>query len=165
MSPAAENGWELSVTRLIKAPRAHVWQVMTQRISEYWCPKPWTTEFQVLEWFAGGRKSGIMRGPNPGDEAVMEGIFLEVTPLHRFVFTNAVHKASGDWMPAAPFMIGGFEIADEGNETCYTGWSRHWDHETCKRHEEMGFYDGWGTVAGQLAALCVGGDVCAGGDA
>ncbi len=154
MVAAAENGWELSVTRHIDALPAKVWQVMTERITEYWCPKPWTTEFTVLEWRSGGRKSGIMRGPNPGEESPMEGIFLEVTPLYRFVFTNVVSKASGDWMPDAPFMIGGFEIAAHNGGTHYTGWSRHWDAETCKRHEEMGFYDGWNAVADQLAALC-----------
>jgi uncharacterized protein YndB with AHSA1/START domain len=154
MTATAENGWQLSVTRHIPAPPAKVWQIMTEHITEYWCPKPWTSEFTHLEWRAGGRKSGMMRGPNPGEEVPMEGIFLEVTPQHRFVFTNAVNVADGNWMPDAPFMIGGFEIAAENGGTRYTAWSRHWDEDTCKKHAEMGFYDGWNAVADQLATIC-----------
>jgi uncharacterized protein YndB with AHSA1/START domain len=154
MTATQENGWQLSITRHIAASPEKVWDIMTNRITEWWCPKPWITTFDILEWHTGGRKSGMMRGPNPGEESPMEGIFLEVTPQHRFVFTNVVNKASGDWMPDAPFMIGGFEIAPDGDGTRYFAWSRHWDEATAKKHEEMGFADGWGACADQLAALC-----------
>jgi uncharacterized protein YndB with AHSA1/START domain len=30
---------------------------------------------------------------------------------------------------------------------------RHWNEETLKQHERMGFHEGWGIVAGQLAEL------------
>ncbi len=36
---------ELSVTRLIDAPVATVWKIATERLEEWWCPKPWTVEF------------------------------------------------------------------------------------------------------------------------
>ena len=29
----------------------------------------------------------------------------------------------------------------------------HWDEATAKRHEEMGFIEGWGACADQLVAL------------
>jgi hypothetical protein len=29
----------------------------------------------------------------------------------------------------------------------------HIDAETCKQHEDMGFYNGWGTVLDQLVSL------------
>lgn len=41
--------YELSVERHIDAPPVEVWQVMTERITEWWCPKPWTTTINMLE--------------------------------------------------------------------------------------------------------------------
>lgn len=35
---------ELSVTRLIDAPVETVWNAATERLAEWWCPKPWTVE-------------------------------------------------------------------------------------------------------------------------
>ena len=63
---------------------------------------------------------------------------------------------TGDLMPAGPFMIGIWSIEPEGNDTRYTAVARHWKEEDCKRHEEMGFAQGWGACADQLVALCEG---------
>jgi uncharacterized protein YndB with AHSA1/START domain len=91
----------------------------------------------------------IMRGPE-GEEHPIEGVFLEVTPNRRFVFTDAL-KAG--WIPQTAFIVGFFEFADEGGKTRYTASARHWTAEDKARHEAMGFADGWGKVAEQLAEL------------
>jgi uncharacterized protein YndB with AHSA1/START domain len=153
MAATAENGWELSVTRHIAAPPDKIWNIMTTRLPEWWCPKPWTTEIVEQDWRAGGRSAMIMRGPKEGEVSPIEGIFLEVTPGKRFVFTNVVSKASGDFRPQAPFMIGGLELSPENGGTRYFAWSRHWDEASCNQHADMGFADGWSAVAAQLAAL------------
>jgi uncharacterized protein YndB with AHSA1/START domain len=140
---------ELSVTRLIDAPVETVWKIATQRWEEWWCPRPWTVEIIEQDWRAGGRSAVIMRGPN-GEESPHEGVFLEVSPGKRFVFTDAL---TAGWHPAGPFMVGIMEFADEGGKTRYTGSARHWTREDCDRHKAMGFEQGWGTVAEQLAAL------------
>lgn len=141
---------ELSITRLINAPRAHVYDVWMERLTEWWAPKPWTTEIVEQDWRPGGRSALIMRGPN-GEKSDMEGVVLEVVPNERIVFTNAF---TAGWVPQAPFMVGLFTFADEGSATRYTAAARHWDAETMARHEAMGFHPGWDEVAGQLAALC-----------
>jgi uncharacterized protein YndB with AHSA1/START domain len=51
-------------------------------------------------------------------------------------------------------MIGIWEITPEGDGTRYTARARHWDPETRKQHEEMGFIDGWSACAAQLAEIC-----------
>jgi uncharacterized protein YndB with AHSA1/START domain len=140
---------ELSVTRLIDAPVALVWKTATERLAEWWCPKPWTTEIVEQDWRAGGRSAVIMRGPD-GEAHPMEGVFLEVTPNRRFVFTDAFRAG---WIPQTAFMVGFFEFADEGGMTRYTAGARHWSEEALKQHEAMGFTDGWTKVAEQLAAL------------
>lgn len=141
---------ELSVTRLIKAPPAVVWDVMVNRTGEWWCPTPWRAE--VIHWDRrpGGRCAMVMYGPD-GEEMPQEGIFLDWQEGRRFASTDAVQ---GDLEPAGPFMIGIWEIAPEADGTRYTARARHWSEETMKRHEQMGFTQGWGAVTDQLAALC-----------
>jgi len=38
-------------------------------------------------------------------------------------------------------------------KTKYTATASHWNEAAMKKHEEMGFHEGWGTVADQLNAL------------
>jgi uncharacterized protein YndB with AHSA1/START domain len=157
MTATADNGWALSVTRYIAAPPEKVWQVMTERQMEWWCPLPWRAEVVEQHWRAGGITAVIMRGP-AGEEHPHSGIFLEVVPGVRWVSTDAFTRApDGNFMPASAFMVGCWEIAPEGDGTRYTATARHWDEDAAKRHAEMGFVEGWGACADQLVTLCEGG--------
>jgi uncharacterized protein YndB with AHSA1/START domain len=141
---------ELTITRLIDAPPGEVWGAMTNRIEEWWCPKPWRAEFDNLEWKPGGSSSCTMYGPD-GEVHPHAGIVLAYDEGRRFAFTDAI---VGDLEPSGPFMIGIWEIAPEGTGTRYTARARHWTEADSKRHEEMGFAEGWGACADQLKALC-----------
>lgn len=151
MAGDEQNGWQLTVERRIAARPERVWSVMTERLAEWWCPKPWRTEIVALEWRSGGVFHTVMRGPNPGEESGVEGVLLEVSPGRRFVFTDAL---TAQWRPQRAFMVGCFELAPDGAGTRLTAWSRHWDEAAMKSHTEMGFSEGWQAVADQLAALC-----------
>lgn len=152
--PPATDPHELSVTAYIAAPPGTVWDAMTRRQPEWWCPRPWRAEIIEQDWRAGGRSAMVMLGPE-GERHEHDGIFLEVTPGVRFVSTDAaVIGADGRLMPQAPFMIGGWEIAAEGDGTRYTAWARHWSAEARDQHAAMGFADGWQACAEQLKALC-----------
>jgi len=144
---------ELAVETWIDAPPQKVWEIMTGQLEEWWCPKPWRTEIIEQDWRAGGRSAMVLRGPNAGEEHVLEGIFLDVTPGRRFVSTDAV--AAG-FVPREPFMIGIWELTSEGSGTRYRAAARHWTDEARKSHEEMGFVDGWQACAAQLKALVEG---------
>lgn len=145
---------QLSVSILIDADPAAVWQVMTDRMTEWWCPKPWTMTIDEMELKTGGRCAMTMHGPE-GETHPSDGLFLEVVPGRRFVTTDAVMRDDGGRLcPTGPFMIGGWEIEPEGQGTRFTGWARHWTEEAKQQHEEMGFTPGWSAVAQQLKALC-----------
>lgn len=145
---------QLSVSVHIDASPEKVWQVMTERVTEWWCPKPWTVTIDEQDFRTGGRCAMTMHGPD-GEVHPSDGIFLEVIPGRRFVSTDAVVRdADGRPAPAGPFMIGGWEIEPDGAGTRYTGWARHWTDEARQQHEEMGFTPGWSAVAEQLKALC-----------
>lgn len=137
---------ELSITRLIDAPREAVWRAWTDHLAEWWCPKPWTVEIIEQDMRAGGRSAMVMRGPN-GEEMPQEGVFLEVVPGEKVVFTDAF--AHG-WLPRGPFMVATMTFADEDGKTRYTASARHWTAEAYQQHEAMGFTNGWGKVAEQL---------------
>jgi uncharacterized protein YndB with AHSA1/START domain len=149
MTTTPENGWELSVTRHISASPEKVWEIMTKRQTEWWCPRPWRTEIIAQDWRSGGRNDVVIHGPD-GEVHPNIGIFLEVTPGVRFVSTDAFTVG---WIPKAPFMVGIWEIAPEGDGTRYTATARHWDEDAAKRHAEMGFTEGWGACADQLVEL------------
>lgn len=154
MPPSAPaDAHELAVERHIAAPPERVWQVMTERLAEWWRPKPWSTEVVALEWRPGGRNAMVMRGPD-GEVSPMEGVFLDVVPGERFVFTDAF---TAGWVPQTAFMVGMMSITPDGDGTRYRGSARHWTEVARQQHEAMGFAEGWAKVAEQLAALCEGG--------
>jgi uncharacterized protein YndB with AHSA1/START domain len=141
---------ELSVTRYINAVPEFVWQVMTERMEEWWCPIPWRTEVVRLDRHPGGISNLRMLGPN-GEVNEHPGFVLAWDEGDRFAFTDAIRP---DLQPDGPFMIGIWEIKPEGEGTRYTATARHWTPESMLHHKEMGFEEGWGKVADQLKTLC-----------
>ncbi|MEJ7926080.1 SRPBCC family protein [Sphingobium sp. AN641] len=145
-----ESNLELSVTRHIAAPPDIVWQVWTERTADWFCPRPWTVTIDEMDLRPGGRSALTMHGPG-GEHFPNEGVFLEVVPGRRIVSTDAY--AAG-WVPQKPFMTSITTFEPEDGGTRYTAAARHWDADSMKAHADMGFAEGWGKVADQLAALC-----------
>ena len=90
-----------------------------------------------------------MTGPN-GESSQHEGVVLEVVPNRKIVLTDAF---SAGWIPQKPFMVGIFTFEPEGQGTRYRASALHWDEESMKKHEAMGFDEGWNAVARQLAEI------------
>ena len=89
-----------------------------------------------------------MRDPD-GNDYPNSGVYLEVVPNERLVFTDAY---TAGWTPSdKPFFtaIVTFEDAGDG-KTKYTAIARHWRAEDKEAHEKMGFHEGWGICATQL---------------
>ena len=142
----SEN-FELAVERHFDVPPAAIWTAWTDHLTEWWCPKPWTTAIVANDMRPGGASEFIMHGP-AGETSAMTGVYLEVTRPSRIVFTNAF---TAGWQPQAPFMVSIFEFTDDGaGGTDYRASCRHWDEAAMKQHAEMGFEQGWGAVADQL---------------
>ncbi|MGO1825196.1 MAG: SRPBCC domain-containing protein, partial [Brevibacterium aurantiacum] len=77
--------------------------------------------------------------------------FLLVEDNSRLVFTNAVNST---WHPVSPdpvSMTTEIILGDHPDGTDYQAVVRHGSPEQRARHEELGFFDGWGTVTEQLA--------------
>lgn len=148
---------ELKITRHIAAPPEKVWDALTSRQEEFWCPAPWHITLIAQERRPGGRSAMVMHGPD-GEEIPQEGMFLEWIEGERFTVTDAVRidPETCRPVPAEPFMIGTWEVAADGEGTLYTASARHWSEEAMNSHREMGFEQGWGAVADHLAQICEG---------
>jgi uncharacterized protein YndB with AHSA1/START domain len=146
---------ELSLTRLIEAPRERLYRAWTQPdlLQRWFTPRPWTTPVVELDVRPGGSSHIVMRGPD-GSEFPNDGVYLEVVPNAKLVFTDAYTRA---WEPAdKPFMTGIITFADEAGGTRYTARVLHWTEADREAHEQMGFHDGWGKATDQLVALVTG---------
>ncbi|MBS3649038.1 SRPBCC family protein [Pseudaminobacter sp. 19-2017] len=140
---------ELVLTRLIDAPREKVWRCWTEpELMKLWfVPKPWTIAGAQVDLRPGGKSSVIMRDPD-GNEYPNHGLYLEVVPNEKLVFTDAFTDA---WTPSQkPFFTGVLTFEDEGGKTRYTARALHWTDEDREAHEKMGFHEGWGKCAEQL---------------
>jgi uncharacterized protein YndB with AHSA1/START domain len=143
---------ELILTRLIDAPREKLYQAWTDAalLKQWFAPLPWTTPHAELDVRAGGTSTIVMCGPD-GNSLPCSGVYLEVVPNERLVFTDAY---TGAWQPShKPFMTVILTFEDEDGKTRYTARVRHWTAADREAHEKMGFHKGWGKCADQLEAL------------
>jgi uncharacterized protein YndB with AHSA1/START domain len=146
---------DLALDRVIRAPRKAVWRAWTDPavFARWWVPAPAVCRVDRLEARPGGgfvtriSDDGVAFGPH------MDVTFLVVEDHERLVFTNAVDSS---WRPADPgpiVMTAEIAMRDHAEGTDYRILVRHGDPAARALHEKLGFADGWGTVAGQLAAV------------
>ncbi len=144
---------ELILRRVINAPREKVFQAWTQPelMKQWFTPRPWTTPVIEIDLRPGGANLIVMRGPD-GTEFPNRGVYLEVVPNERLVFTDAYTRA---WEPSEkPFMTVVLTFEDAGGgKTNYTARAMHWSVADRETHEKMGFHTGWGIATDQLEAL------------
>jgi uncharacterized protein YndB with AHSA1/START domain len=143
---------ELMLTRLIDAPREKLYRAWIDPtlLKQWFAPLPYTTPVAELEVRPGGSAFIVMRGPD-GKDLPNHGVYLDVVPNQRLVSTDAYTNA---WDPSEkPFMTLILTFEDEGGKTRYTARVRHWTVADREAHEKMGFHQGWGICADQLAAL------------
>jgi len=140
---------DLVLERDIDVPVELVWKVWTtpKHLREWFCPKPWTVTSCEIDLRPGGAFSTVMRSPE-GQEFPNLGIYLEVVPLKRLIFTDTL--LPGYRPSPKPFFTAVLELEARGKGTRYVATAIHGNEETRKQHEEMGFYDGWGTVVTQM---------------
>ena len=144
---------DLSIERIIRAPRKAVWQAWTDpdSLAQWWIPSPTLCRVERLEVRPGGAFVTQMSDDGRTFVPHLDACFLLVDEFERMVFTNAVDS---DWRPADPAPISMTAIVtlrDHVDGTDYRIIARHGDPAARDRHAEIGFAEGWGTVVDQLA--------------
>jgi len=90
-------GRELTITRVIDAPRDLVFQAWTdpKHVAQWWGPRGFTNPICEMDARPGGALRIVMRAAD-GAEYPMKGIFREVVAPARLVFTNIALDAEGN---------------------------------------------------------------------
>ncbi len=140
---------DLLLERDIDVPPDLVWTVWTtpKHLRHWFVPKPWTITDCEIDLRPGGVFRTTMRSPE-GQEFPNSGCYLEVAPNQRLVFTDAM--LPGFRPSQNPFFTAVLSLEPKGSGTRYTAIAIHRDEDGRKKHEEMGFHRGWGTVVTQM---------------
>ena len=140
---------DLMLTRDMDVPREVLYKCWTtpEHLMQWFVPKPHRVIECVLDVRAGGACNTTF--DVEGNIMHNNGVYLEVVPNEKLVFTDTY---SAGWKPAPdPFMTAIITFDDLGHgRTRYTAVVRHRTPEAAKTHADMGFFDGWGTVATQM---------------
>jgi len=140
---------DLILTREMNAPRELLYMCWTtpEHLVHWFVPKPHKVTHCAIDARVGGIFNTTFEVD--GNEMQNNGVYLEVIPNEKLVFTDAYLT---DWKPTPePFMTAILTFEDIGNgRTKYTAIARHRNKQTAEQHKEMGFYDGWGKVVAQL---------------
>jgi len=153
MMRAVNPDLDLTISRVIKAPRSVIWSAWTSPWSfeQWWVPAPAKCKVLEMDLHPGG--SFETQISEDGGEFVphLSVCFPEIVDGERIAFTNAL---LGGWRPAEhPFMTAIITLQEHPLGTEYVAHVMHKNQADRAMHEEMGFADGWGTVAEQLANL------------
>jgi uncharacterized protein YndB with AHSA1/START domain len=155
MSVSPNPELDLTISRIIRAPRSALWRAWTDRASfeQWWIPAPARCRVLEMELRPGGSLATLL-SENGGDFVPhLRGCFLAVDENERLVFTNALVDG---WRPAnEPFiaMTASITLREHPQGTDYFVHVMHKSPADRNKHEQLGFHDGWGTVTEQLARL------------
>lgn len=149
---------DLTISRLIKAPPAKVWQAWSEpkHFAQWWIPAPIECQVVKMDLRPGGAFETRMREPGQAEfQPHVEGCFLEVEPERRLTFTTSLVEG---WRPGEPWLAltAIITLTPEDGGTRYSALVLHKTDEDARKHDEMGFQEGWGTAIAQLAALVEG---------
>lgn len=146
---------DLSIERVIRAPRARIWEAYTtpEQLGAWWLPEPMRCRVEQLDVRPGGSFVTSMSEDGATYVPHLDACFLVVEPQERLVFTNGLDR---HWRPVRPMpvaMTAEITLRDHPEGTSYRAVVRHGDAASRAEHEALGFADGWGAVTAQLAAL------------
>ncbi len=134
----------LTIEKTFSAPVQVVWDAWTkaEHILKWWAPNGMDIRVIEHDFRVGGKWKYAMPMPD-GNEFISEGIYKEIVELQKIV-------TSADFKP----MTEGVELQTyfeaDGQKTKFTFSVIHATAEYCKRQEEMGFYNGWGSALDRL---------------
>ncbi|MDX1951883.1 MAG: SRPBCC family protein [Verrucomicrobiota bacterium] len=150
---------DLVLERVVDVPPALVWAAWTtpEHLMKWFTPKPWDTVECEIDLRPGGKFRTVMRSPE-GENFPNIGCYLEIIPEKKLVWTDALLPGyrpaiSQEGSCGITAFTGMILLEPEGKGTKYTAVAIHKSEEERKKHEEMGFHQGWGAALDQLVAL------------
>jgi len=152
---------DLVLERIVDVSPDLVWAAWTtsEQIKKWFTPAPWATVDCEIDLRPGGIFRTVMRSPE-GQEFPDVGCYLEIIPNERLVWTNALAPGFRPSGPSAEevkecamiMFTAVISLEPHGKGTKYTALAMHREEEGRRKHEAMGFHDGWGKALDQLVA-------------
>jgi uncharacterized protein YndB with AHSA1/START domain len=95
---------EVVIRRVFDAPRELVWKAWTdpRHFRSWWGPKDFTCPTCEMDLRVGGKYLYCMRSPD-GKDYWGTGVFREVVPMERLVFTDSFGDEKGNVVPATHY--------------------------------------------------------------
>lgn len=108
----------VTLTRLYDAPRALVWKAWTdpKMLAAWFGPRGFTSSVPEYDVRVGGVLRIVMRGPD-GNDYPMKGVFREVTPPGRLVFSNIAVDKDGNHLLEGETTV---TLVEQGGRTTMT---------------------------------------------
>ena len=140
---------DLVIDRVLPVSPEKIYRAWTTaaHIKRWFVPRPWHVSDCELDLRPGGRFFTVMNGPN-GERFENMGCYLEVVPNERLVFTDTL--LPGFRPSPNPFFTAFLILEPHPDGARYIAIARHGNPETCQKHEQMGFHNGWNVVVDQL---------------
>ena len=117
-SIAQMNERTVNIVRVFDAPRALVWQAWTdpKMMAQWFGPRGFTASVPELDVRVGGTLRIVMHGPD-GNDYPMKGVFREVVPPERLVFSNIAVDQDGNHLLEDETIV---TFAEHGGKTTLT---------------------------------------------
>jgi uncharacterized protein YndB with AHSA1/START domain len=106
------------ITRVFDAPRALVWQAWTdpKMMGQWFGPRGFTASVPELDVRVGGALRIVMHGPD-GNDYPMKGVFTQVAPPERLVFSNIAIDNDGKHLLEGETVV---TLSEQGGKTTLT---------------------------------------------
>ena len=143
----------VDIVRVFDAPRALVWQAWTdpKMMAQWFGPRGFTSSVPELDARVGGALRIVMHGPD-GNDYPMKGVFIEVTPPERLVFTNIAIDSDGNHLLEGKTTV---TLTEQGGKTTMRVQSRAVGRVPLAPQMLAGMEEGWAGSIDKLAELVV----------
>jgi uncharacterized protein YndB with AHSA1/START domain len=151
----ADPALDLVLERDVDVPPELVWKAWTtpELLKQWFTPRPYETPECEIDLRPGGAFRTVMRSPE-GEEFDNVGCYLEIVPDQKLSWTSALapgYRPGGDDELPMTAII---ELQPNGSGgTRYRAIAIHRDEDGRKRHEDMGYEEGWGAALEQLVEV------------
>ena len=125
-----------------------------ETLMKWFCPLPWRVTDCRIELTPGGEFYTLMEGP-AGEKMHNNGCYLEVVENKKLVWTGMMTKG---FRPALNDLMGFHFVATllfskTDKATLFKAMVAHADEAGRRKHEAIGFQEGWGKAFDQLVDL------------
>lgn len=149
-----QNDADLTISRHIAAPPGAVWRAWSdpEHFARWWIPAPIECRVVKLDLRPGGGFETLMREGDGDFTPHVEGCFVDIEAGRRVAFTTQLAEG---WRPIDPWLAltAIMTMEAEAGGTRYTARVLHKTPADARKHDEMGFAEGWGTAIAQLGQV------------